>query len=93
MPELKTKKEEIQSIGLDKIQEYFNLTRDELEKVNPGALKHLHNMARLGMQFEREMNLGDRTNTKNHISIGKLVTETREELKQYIKKTLPQYFT
>ena len=85
------KKEIIQDLGLDKIKSYFELDKDELEDLSAEQLKHLYNMARLGMQFEKEMNLTRRATEMNFIRVGRLITENREELKHYIKKSLPHY--
>jgi len=49
-------------------------------------------MARLGMQFEREMNISKRAVDMNYMRIAKLMMENREEMKHYIKKSLPSYF-
>lgn len=84
-------KQEINHLGLEKIREYFELDNETLIKIEPHALKHLHNMARLGMQFEKEMNLSRRASELNFIRVGKMITENKKELKEYIKRTLPQY--
>jgi hypothetical protein len=84
-------KKEIQVKGLDKIKEYFDLNTDDLTSLDTDALKHLYNMAKLGMQFEKEMNLATRASEMNFIRVGKMVMETKDELKAYIKRTLPQY--
>lgn len=89
--EMDKKKVEIQNLGLDKIKSYFELDASTLESLDSDQLKHLYNMARLGMQFEKEMNLTKRATEMNFVRIGKLITENKEELKKYIKKSLPQY--
>ena len=88
---LSEKKEEIQDMGLDKIKNYFELGTEKLVNLKAEQLKHLHNMARLGMQFEKEMNLTKRATDMNFVRVGKLITENKEELKKYIKRTLPEY--
>lgn len=88
---LEDKKNKIQELGLDKIQKYFDLTLDDLKQIDPHILKNLFNMARLGMTFEKEMNLNKRSSEMNFLRVGRLVTENKKELKKYIKKTLPNY--
>ena len=88
---LETKKKDIQNKGLDKLQSYFDLETEEIEGMDSDSLKHLYNMARLGMQFEKEMNLSRRASEMNYIRVGKLITENRDEMIKYLKRTLPQY--
>jgi len=88
---LETKKKDIQNKGLDKLQSYFDLETEEIEGMDSDSLKHLYNMARLGMQFEKEMNLSKRAVEMNYIRVGKLIAENREEMKKFLKRTLPQY--
>ena len=88
---LDVKKDRIQVKGLNKIEEYFDLELEELENLDVNALKHLNNMARLGMQFEREANLSKRATESNYIRIGKLLLDTKEEMKRYLKHSLPKY--
>jgi len=88
---IETKKETIRDKGLDKIEEYFDLNASKLEGLDPEILKHIYNMARLGLQFDKEMNVTKRATENSYLRISKMVTDNREELKAYIKKTLPQY--
>lgn len=85
------KKDRIRDKGLDKIEQYFDMNIKELEKVDDSILKHIFNMARLGLSFEKEMNLSQRATENNFIRIANMVTESKKEMKQYIRKTLPQY--
>jgi len=48
-------------------------------------------MARLGMQFEKEMNISKRATENNYLRIGQIITENKGELKKYIEKTMPSY--
>jgi len=89
--ELHIKKKNIQILGLDKIKSYFQLETKDFEELDQEQLKHLFNMAKLGMQFEKEMNLSKRATEMNYLRVGKLIAESKEELKKYIKRTLPQY--
>jgi len=89
---IQTLKNEIQHEGLNKIKKYFELTDTALEQQKPEVLKQLYNMARLGMTFEREMNVNKRANEMNFIRISNLVNENKEEMKKYIKASLPNYF-
>ncbi len=88
---LEQKRSKINSLGLDKIESYFDLSAEQLQNLDAEQLKHLYNMARLGMQFEKEVNVSQRATESNFIRIGAIITENKEELKQYIKRTLPQY--
>lgn len=88
---LSIKKKAIQDKALDKLQNYFDLDVHQLQSIDSAALKHLHNMARLGMSFEREMNINQRANELNNLRVGKLITENKEEMKKYLKRTIPQY--
>ena len=81
----------IQQKGLDKISLYFDLEMETLSTMDADSLKHLYNMAKLGMQFEREMNITKRSTEMNFVRVGKMITENKDELKKYIKRTLPQY--
>jgi|TARA_R100000093_G_C1942127_1_gene72599 hypothetical protein len=88
---LQTKKKIIQDKGLDKIQSYFDLSVEQLKELGPETLKHFHQAARLGMQFEKEINLSMRANEMNFIRVGKLITENKEEMKKFLKRALPKY--
>ena len=89
---LETVKTSIQEKGLGKISEYFDLSKEQLENAEVESLKHLYNMAKLGMQFEREMNLQKRATEMNFVRIGKIISENKDEMKKYIKRSLPNYF-
>ena len=82
------KKEEIQELGLNAIKEYFNIDISALDK---DVIKLLHDQAKLGMQFEREMNLSKRAVEMNYLRVFRLVAEDKKELKKLIKKSVPQY--
>jgi hypothetical protein len=86
---MKIDKEEIQQLGLNAIKEYFNLDPASLDKE---FLVHLHNKAKLGMQFEREMNLTRRAVEMNYLRVFKSIAEDKKEFKQYIKKAMPKYY-
>ena len=81
-------KEEIQTLGLNAIKEYFNIDTSKLDKE---VLKHLHSKAKIGMQFEKEMNLSKRAVEMNYLRVFKLVAEDKSELKNLIKKSIPNY--
>jgi len=83
---------EIQEKGLHKIKAYFDFTPEELENLDTEVLKHLYNMAKLGMTFEREMNISLRSQEMNYLRISKVVSDSKEEIKRYIRKSMPQYF-
>lgn len=82
-------RERIESLGLKAIEEYFGI---DLEKVDKEILKHLHNRARLAMQFEKEINLNRRAIELNYIRVFRLIAEDKKELKEMIKKAIPKYY-
>lgn len=86
--DLEGKKETIEQLGLDAIEKYFEV---DLSGMDPSVLQHLHNRARIGMQFEREMSTSKRAVEMNYIRIFRLVAEDKAELKKMIKKGLPKY--
>jgi hypothetical protein len=84
----KINKDKIQVLGLKAIQEYFDINPNDLDKE---TLKHLHQKAKLGMQFEREMNLNQRLVERNYLKVFRWIAEDKVELKRLIKKNLPKY--
>lgn len=81
-------KKEIQELGLNAIKEYFKVDVSQLDK---DTIVHLHQKAKIGMQFEREMNLSKRAIEMNYLRVFKMIAEDKPELKKLIKKSLPQY--
>lgn len=81
-------KKEIQELGLNAIKEYFKI---DISKIDKEILNHIHNKAKIGMQFEKEMNLSKRAIEMNYLRVFKLIAEDKMELKKLIKKSLPQY--
>jgi len=88
MKSLEEKKKDIQELGLEAIRDYFQVDVGSLE---PELVKQLHNKARIGMQFEKEMNLSNRAVEMNYLRVFRLIAEDKKELKRYIKKSLPKY--
>lgn len=82
-------REKIHHKGLNKISDYFDLSEDKLNMMDADTLKHLFNMARIGMQLEKEVNLSHRASEMSHVRVAKMVCETKDEMRQYIKRTLP----
>ena len=82
-------KTEIQNLGLSSIKSYFLIDPNEID--NKEVLIHLLQKAKLGMQFEREMNLSKRAGEMMSFRIMKLTADDKKELKNYIKKSMPQY--
>jgi hypothetical protein len=85
---LENQKKEIQTLGLTAIKEYFNIDPSKLDKE---FLRHLHEKAKLGMQFEKEMNLSKRAIEMNYIRVFRLVAEDKKEIRRLIKKSIPNY--
>jgi hypothetical protein len=84
MTDLEQKKQEIQNLGLNAIAEYFKI---DVSKLDKDTLINLHNKAKLGMAFEREMSVSKRAIEMNYIRVFKMVAEDKSELKAYIKKS------
>lgn len=85
----KIDKTEIENLGLSSIRSYFLV--DPTEITDKNVLIHLLQKAKLGMQFEREMSIGKRAGEMMSFRIMKLTAENKNELRNYIKKQLPQY--
>lgn len=90
MSETDRKKEEIQQLGLDAIRDYFKIDPVNIDK---NTLMTIHNKAKIAMQFEREMNVNKRAVEMNYIRVFRLVAEDKKELKDLIKKSIPQYMS
>lgn len=85
---LEKERKEIEKLGLDALKEYFGIDPGEFDKE---TLIHLHQKAKIAMQFEREMGVSKRAVEMNYIRVFRLVAEDKAELKRYIKKSIPQY--
>jgi len=86
--EIDSQKKEIQELGLNAIKEYFKIDVSQLPKE---VLNHLHQKAKIGMQFEKEMNVSKRAIEMNYLRVFKFIAEDKQEIKKLIKKSLPQY--
>lgn len=86
---LEVNKKEIQNLGLKSIKSYFLV--DPSEITDAKVLQHLLSKAKLGMQFEREMNLSTRASEMNQIRIFKLTTNDKAQLREAIKASMPKY--
>jgi len=82
------KKENIRSLGLDAIENYFGI---DISKIEPKIISEIHKKAKIAMQFEREMNLTLRNSESNYLRVFKLIASDKKELKSYIRKALPKY--
>ncbi len=85
---MKVNKTEIQELGLNAIKEFFKADVDTFDK---DTIKIIHDKAKIGMQFEKEMNVSKRAVEMNYLRVFKLVAEDRKELKKYVKASMPQY--
>jgi len=88
-PDLEGTRTEIRHLGLSAIKNYFGV---DPEKLSPEVLKHLHQKARIGMQFEREMSLDKRSVEMNYLRVFRMIAEDKAELKKLIKKSLPRFY-
>jgi len=82
-------KQEIQDLGLGSIKKYFLVNPEDI--TSKEVLIHLLHKAKLGMQFEREMNLSKRASEMMSFRIMRLTSKDKNELKHYIKTSLPEY--
>lgn len=85
---IEDKKKEIQQLGLNAIREYFDV---DVTKLDKEFLAHLHQKAKIGMQFEKEMGISNRSVEMNYLRVFKLVAEDKKEIKRLIKKSIPHY--
>ena len=85
---MKTNKEEIQELGLNAIKEFFQV---DTADINKDTIKVIHEKAKIGMQFEKEMNVSKRAVEMNYLRVFRLVAEDKKELKKYVKQSMPQY--
>ena len=86
--QLEIKKNEIQELGLNAIKEYFKI---DVSKLDKDTLTHLHHKAKIGMQFEKEMNVSKRAVEMNYLRVFKLYAEDKKELKTLIKGSMSRY--
>ena len=85
---MKVNKLEIQELGLNAIKDFFKADVDTFDK---DTIKVIHDKAKIGMQFEKEMNVSKRAIEMNYIRVFRLVAEDKKELKKYVKASMPQY--
>ena len=85
---LENQKKDIQKLGLGAIKEFFNA---DVESFDKDTIQLIHSKAKIGMSFEREMNLSKRAVEMNYLRVFRLVAEDKKELKKYIKASMPQY--
>ena len=83
-----TTKKEIQELGLNAIKEFFKVDTGEIDR---DTIKVIHDKAKIGMQFEREMNVSKRAVEMNYLRVFRLVAEDKKELKKYVKHSMPHY--
>lgn len=86
--QLDTQKKEIQELGLNAIKEFFNA---DIKSFDKDTIQLIHSKAKIGMSFEREMNLSKRAVEMNYLRVFRLIAEDKQELKKYVKASMPQY--
>lgn len=86
--DMKMTKKKIQSLGLGAIEKYFKVS---LKKLPPEILRHLHNRAKIAMQFEREINISERAVEMNYLRVFKLYARDQNEIRVLIEKKFAQY--
>jgi len=79
---------EIQELGLNAIKEFFKV---DASKFDAKFLKVLHDKAKIGMQFEKEMGIGKRAVESTYLRVFNMVTNDPKERANYIKHSMPQY--
>jgi len=88
---LTEKKKEIQDLGLDAIKEYFKIDSSKLGRLDRNLLVYLFQRAKIGMQFEKEMNVSKRAVEGNYLKVFRMVAEDKKEIRRLIKKSIPNY--
>ena len=86
--DINSKRTKIQDLGLSAIEDYFHIDVSQLDRE---TLKHLHQRAKIGLQFEKEMNLSKRAVESNYLRVFRLVAEDKKELRKLIKSSIPNY--
>jgi hypothetical protein len=87
--DLDSERNEIRKLGLDAIKGYFGVNPTDMDT---DTLKHLHQKAKIGMQFEREMCVDRRSIEMNYLRVFKMIAEDKQELKKYIRSSMPKYY-
>jgi len=86
--DLDNRKKKIQEQGLKAIEEYFNI---DLSQLDNKTLKHLHQKAKIGLTFEKEMNLNKRSVELNYLRVFRLYAEDKKELRDLLKSSMSHY--
>lgn len=86
--ELESQKKEIQKLGLNAIKDFF---KADVENFDKDTVELIHKKAKIGMSFEREMNLSKRAVEMNYLRVFRQVAEDKKEYKKYVKASMPQY--
>ena len=81
-------KTEIQELGLTAVKDFFQVDPSKFDK---GFLKVLHEKAKIGMQFEKEMGIGKRAVESTYLRIFNMITTDPKEKAKYIKRAMPSY--
>jgi len=81
-------KTEIQELGLSAVKKFFEV---DPAKFSKDFLKVLHEKAKIGMQFEKEMGVGKRAVESTYLRVFNMITIDPKEKAKYIKKAMPQY--
>jgi len=81
-------KNEIQDLGLKAIKDFFKVDPNKFDR---NFLKVLHDKAKIGMQFEKEMGIGKRAVESTYLRVFNMITTDPKEKAKYIKKSMPHY--
>jgi len=81
-------KKDIRVVGLKALKDYLE---SNVEKIDKRVVQHLYQKAKLGFQFDKEMNVNQRSNENNRIRVFKIVSENKDELKEYLNATMPGF--
>lgn len=82
---------EIRDRGLDAICEYLEMDVDQMRTLDRTTLIHVMQKAKIGMAFQKEMGIAERSSESKTIRVLTLVAKDKAELKRMMRKTLPQY--
>jgi hypothetical protein len=86
--QIRNVKKEIEELGMKALKDYFGL---DIQKVDPKLLNHIHQRARVAIQFEREMNISKRAVENNYLRVFRMIAEDKKEYRSLIKKSIPEY--
>jgi len=84
---------ELENLGLESLKEFWGLENGFVDTLSNKQVSVLIKKASLGMQFYRETNVNKRAMDHNTLRVCTMIADNKDELKQLLKSSLPQYYT